>query len=272
MIPIYIDATGLLESSLLTEGHVSDMMDFVVKEATMRYANEWQDLALQKLGGTGADYSKALVVSDDGPSRGSVTLTGWLPNALEDGWGAFDMKPGLLNGPNAKIADVKGKDGKTVGTVVYNTVPFRLGSPGAVSKGSLFSTIMPDEVYGAARKAAQTIPTAGQGMRSPGLGKEALPEKYREPATRKAPAGSRFGDYTHKFSVYEGVSRMKDPATGQNVYKSFRRVSENSDPDSWVHKGFEARHFAEKALDSMGLEDVVGASVDNYLSGLGFGG
>lgn len=69
-----------------------------------RHAIEWayQDTARKSLKTTSDKYLEGLSVTldDDGVQ---ATIEGWLPVALEDGAGAFDMKPGLLAGRSKRV-------------------------------------------------------------------------------------------------------------------------------------------------------------------------
>ena len=49
---------------------------------------------------------------------------------------------------------------------------------------------------------------------------------------------------------------------------TFRRVSDKSDPNSWIHPGFDARKFMDKALDQTQIPQVVDMVLDNFLSQL----
>ena len=57
--------------------------------------------------------------------------------------------------------------------------------------------------------------------------------------------------YKHKFNIYEGLQREQIGSGTENRggYFSFRRASENSDPDSWAHPGFTALKLMETASD-----------------------
>ena len=54
----------------------------------------------------------------------------------------------------------------------------------------------------------------------------------------------------------------------QNTYGTFRRAGENSDPDSWIHKGLKALNLAEKAIDQTDVETIVENEVVQYLDNI----
>jgi len=65
---------------------------------------------------------------------------------------------------------------------------------------------------------------------------------------------------------------VKNPKRGphananQNTYMTFRRVSDKSDENSWIHKGFEAHNFMEKALEESQVDKVFAECRDEFLS------
>jgi hypothetical protein len=104
------------------------------------------------------------------------------------------------------------------------------------------------------------------------LQKSEIPEPYDVPRTRAAIFERETGkliydEYEHKSSIYEGLT--KHPAaygkTVQNTYGTFRRAGANSDPLSWIHKGLEARHLADKAVEQTDVEEIVTNEVYQFL-------
>lgn len=246
MINIVVDVQNLLDQVYLDKSQVDDMLDYTVKEITARFADQWQTEAETSLKSSRQEYIANLNVIDEGKAKGAVVLTGWLPNAIESGMDEVDLKVGLLNGPNAKT-DRKNEK--------YNTVPFSHGTPGSLEE-NFSSGIMPKEVHKVAKSK-----DIGEYIK-----KKELPKKFQEPQKKKL--GNKnsltlFKQYQHKHSIYEGITKTKDIA-GNTSYSSFRRVSESSDVDSWLHPGLEARNLAEKALDSFDLPSQTGMAFDQW--------
>ena len=54
-------------------------------------------------------------------------------------------------------------------------------------------------------------------------------------------------------------------------YNSFRRVSDKSDPSSWIHPGFTAANLAEKAFDNFEskMQSVLEKAMEAGLSSIG---
>ncbi len=73
---------------------------------------EWIRLAGERLHSTYREYVMGLNTSESivktGKGFSQVSLVGWLPNAVENGLPSFDMKPGFLASPKAKVSK-KGK-------------------------------------------------------------------------------------------------------------------------------------------------------------------
>lgn len=263
MIPVYIDTAALSEQLFLTENQVKDMVDYTVKEITARFARNWEQEAMRSLKSTRNLYVRNLIVVDEGIGKGSVVLTGFLPNALESGLSPFDMKVGLLNGPNSRVTQSGNR---------YNTVPFRFAAPDSLGESEVFTSRLPEEVASVIRSKPQSVPVEGGGRRTQGLKPEEIPVSFREPTVRSAPKteSQSFNDYKRKSSIYEGVTRVQDPVTRQQRYQSFRRVSDNSDPDAFIHPGFTAAKLAERALENTDIASITGRAIDDYLISNGF--
>jgi hypothetical protein len=260
MIPILIDTTSLRQEFDLTQKDVEKLIDYTTKEIGAQFATEWEKAAQTELSSSREQYIRSIVVTDPGMGMSAVELVGEVPNMIEAGAPPFDMKPGLLNGPNAKTTST----GKKI-----NTVPFKIGTPGALSEN--FSTIFPESVYEVMKTYAQDIEIPG-GMTTKGLESGDIPAPYDKPRTRTVPIpnSDRHGEYVHKSSIYQGIQRQRSNVTNQNSYVSFRRVSEGSDPLSWIHPGFKPANLAEKAMDNLKIDQVMGRSIDNFLIQNGF--
>lgn len=258
MISVFIDTQQISQDFYLDQQQINNLLDYTVKEITARFAQEWQNEANRTLNEGRAEYVNSIIVVDEGFAKGAVMLVGEFPNMLESEAPSFDMKPGLLAGPNAKV----GNDGKK-----YNTVPFTFGTPGALAEN--FSNIMPQPVYDVIKNKPLINDVKGGGKSSTPLKKSEIPQQFRQPEKKqvKEPESQSFKDYQHKHSIYEGMIKKQDPVTKQNRYSSFRRVSEASDPLSWIHPGFEGKGgIAEKALADFNVPSELGRALDSWYS------
>jgi hypothetical protein len=217
---------------------------------------EWIRLAQTNLHGSSRAYIDGLqALSFIGKTAlATITLAGWLPNSIENGLAPFDMKPGLLSGPNSRAT--KDRGGR------YNTVPFRHGTPGVTGRNF---AAMPKNVYSKVKglTGARTTPgkgtvkTGGRGPSFGDLGKRSmLPVK-----------GGRPGAYTWKSSPYAGMVRStkKYQTATQSQYTTFRRVSSKSDPNSWWHPGFRAVRLAPQVVKY--VEREIGAYIRRRIEG-----
>ncbi len=261
MIPIKINTSTLFDDfDAFSPENSKQLVSFVVQEITAKFANNWQKQASQKLNSSRDQFIRSVVVvNSPNPLVGIVELVGDLPNMIESGSPAFDMKEKMLSGKKAKI----GKNGKR-----FNTVPFTFGNPKALQEN--FSNILPNPVYRALLNKKQDNPIAG-GVSSV-LTKADLPSPYdqTQPKEIYVPKSESYEMYTHKSSIYEGLNRQKSNVTGQNSYVSFRRVSDNSDPLSWIHQGIEKYNLSDLALNELNVPFEVGSAIDIYLEKNGF--
>lgn len=235
-MPIQIDISGHLPH---VGYDLEAMRERVVALAEMVRA-EWIRLAQQNLGTSAADYIAGIQPVEVDGNWAHIHLIGELPNAIENGMGPYDMKPGLLAGPNAKTTKSGAK---------YNTVPFRHGTPGTT--GKRVGAPMPITGKTAKGKPTSLIYNAGKRLKisseKPGGGtawggrtgnfggygmRTMLPVKDGRP-----------GAYAWKSSPYAGMVKVAKTynTKTQHQYVTFRRVSENSDPNAWWHPGIKAR-------------------------------
>ena len=264
LISININAQDLLDQYSISKEEVEQVIDHTIKDITAAFASKWSETAAQELKGTRDRYISNLRVVDSGRMSGAVILDYTkdpVVKMVEEGVSSFDIKIGFENSPKKHIK----KDGGW-----YLTVPFTIGTPG--TQESNFSNVMPSQIYNIARK-QEINPITN---RSAGISEEQLSTTtFIEPKAkpkRVIPESTAFADYKRKASVYEGVYKSKDQVTGQNVYGSFRRVSDKSDENSWIYPGIESKNLAEKSLDLFEpmIETITSASIDNALQYFGF--
>ncbi len=164
---------------------------------------------------------------------------------LEEGVDPFDLKKMLETSSKVKIS----KEGKR-----YLRVPFKHSVESMESAG-----IDPREFQQLATSQKQTRLVVdarrryewGDRLKDMGdLGKRrkffsGMGDKF---AAERGVRG-RTVDYTWKTSPFENVVRFKE--NHGSSYMTFRTISENSDPDSWIHPGIRATHIAEMAVSNV---------------------
>lgn len=264
IIPIEINSQDLLGQFQMSKSECEDVIDYAVKGIVAKFAELWESEAGNNLKATRQRYVESLSVIDSGRMSGAVILSYKDPlvKMIEEGISAYDMKESFEHSDKVK----HNKEGGW-----YLTIPLAAGAPETQGDSLGISNTLPPEVHAVVR-AKPVSPTTG---RSQGLTAGEIPEQYKAPQTRakiEIPKSKVFEAYQHKSSIYEGVFKEKDKTTGQNSYSSFRRVGENSDANSWIHPGMEARNFAEKALDRLDtvMEQELTKSMDAALSQFGF--
>lgn len=254
MIPIQIDVSDFVKQWNLTSQEEELFIDNVLDEISTRFAQEWHNVAGEVLKQTKKEYQESIYIEKiEGAGTVIVGLKGWLPNAVEQGIEPFDMKEGFKNSSKRKFK----KDGGW-----YLTIPFRIGTPGIVGESEIFSSIMPEEVYKVALSQLR-----GDSRRQ--LNVKSLPEEFQVKGIRpevKNQAGKVFEAYQHKSSIYEGMRRSDKEHHG--YYTTFRRVSDTSDENAWIHTGIEPRNLMGKTLQDFNIGDIIRSVrqkfLDNY--------
>lgn len=261
--PINIDLTSSQSQLGITPTQLDQLTEVCVQAVTAAVYANWQDLAKQQLKSTLPEYLQNIILVDKGRFAKQIVLTGILPNMIEQGASAFDMKEGFKKSPYAKqIIPVYNKRNGQVRKAGgwYLTIPFRHGTPGIVGQAG-FANEMPDEVYDIMRKKASGVP----------LAQSEIPSPYNQRRTRAAiPSGENnpyYPAYQHKSSIYAGLQKFTGQyaKTTQNTYGTFRRASSNSDPNSWIHKGIQAYHLADEAVDKTDVDTIVENEVAEFL-------
>ncbi len=179
--------------------------------------------AAKKLHSTFADYEHGLNDARSvthAPNSVEIRLVGASANALERGYGPFDMKPGFLS-----AAKKHTKSGSP-----YMDIPFRHGLPG--------STVLKPMSQSASADMAAAVKK---------LGAAADSQKVRLKARTKPGAEQ---PAHHKVGLYDQLTRIPktyEKAT-QPTFKTFRRVSVNSAAEAWKHPGYSGVHAFSAAM------------------------
>lgn len=249
LIPINIDASEFA-NTLPSEEDIKQFTSNVISELATEFAMKWSKAA-NELGSTRQQYKNSIYVNKINDFNYEVGLVGWLPNAIEQGIEGFDQKP-WFEKSNKKTFT---KDGEGW----YLTIPFRFATSGAIGESEVFANKMPSEVYKVAKKLPERT----------NLSIKNLPEQFQTKQIRqKVVTKSRvFEEYQHKHSIYAGIIKKKDQ-TGRGTYVSFRRVSNNSDDDAWIHTGIQARNLSNKAFSQMDIPAIINNLANKYIEQL----
>lgn len=267
VIPIEINSDDIRSQFTITDEQLDTMFDNIAKGLALVYYGVLENIVTQQLHSTRRRYLENLRLVDRGRMEGTVILDyskDPLISMLEQGASPFDMKTDMLRSPKAKTSSKGNK---------YLTIPFRWATPSAIGESELFTGKMPQSVYDLVKDLPLTQVSSGGGKRSLGLSSSSLPQPLSQLGVRKQISnaeGQVFKEYTHKNSIYEGIRKQQDTVTGQNTYFSFRRVSELSDPDAFIHTGITAKNLMRMASDSMNVDQEIGPLIDRQLQQLGF--
>lgn len=209
----------LTNAALAAMQHALDAVGEYATDRILAHARE-------KLHTSWLDYAHGLQDARSiqrAPGEVTITLVGKMANFLERGAGRFDMKPGLLASPHAKHS----KDGKA-----YMDVPFRHGLPGA-------TTFRP-----MSQRAATNMAQAVQAVRK---------ARGSINDVRIQTQGRTPGRGGQKVGVYDQMTRIpKDTGGSIGVqYRTFRRVSERSRKEAWMHPGFAGVNAFEAAVNDI---------------------
>lgn len=251
MLPVKIDISDFVRQWNLT-AEESDMFVYnVLDEIGIRFADQWRNLAGQELKQTKSQYQRAIYIEKPDSTSLIVGLAGWLPNAVEKGIGPFDMKKEAFMNSTKKTIK---KDGGW-----FLTIPFRFGTPDIVGESTIFANVMPGKVYEVAKNVLRD--------RKSSLKFSQLPPEFQlkgvRPEVFNNQTGERFGAYQHKHSIYEGMKNLG--REGHGHYMTFRRVSDLSDPLSWIHPGIKPANLMERTLQQFPLGDIIGQVKDDFL-------
>lgn len=187
---------------------------------------------------------------------------------IENGFAAFDMKPGLLGGPKARPT----KDG----TGMWNIVPFRFGTPqGGKQKGQSRPNFpgemtMPPEVYNIVKR-GDRLPASPWGQRTkiPFLFTQDTMSGVNKEAVIRGILGPMVAPYQWQTGLYSGMQRVgagrqsqymtfRAVATARNVVVRYRLpdgrigqrvVARGSKLDSWMHPGMGANPLMKAVRD-----------------------
>lgn len=246
---------------------IRNITQTVVEGVSWALYNEIRNNANKTLKKTRGVYLRNLQQPNIGPLSGTITLTGALPNMIEQGATAYDMKQGFLNSKKAKIGKNGGK---------YLTIPFRWATAGSLGENEAFSGVMPTEIQALVKnlKSGRTQFAEPQSVSGEGL-KLPTTSTFGKVLTRKAfsdiKSKKTFGSYTHKAPIHQGIIKQTSAYENafQSQYMSFRRISLNSDKNSWIHPGLTAKEFFEKSMESLQIDTVVSNIVDRELEIIG---
>jgi len=242
MIEVVMDQ---LIPDVLREFFSEPMVERMLDDAAELARSKWIALAREELDTTSADYIDGIQQIESEPGLRTIRLVGWLPNAVENGISAYDMRKTLL-GPGKGKVNAKG--GR------YRSIPFRHRTQGAT--GNTFgSALSAERPQGSRRLQGPLSAGAAQhvGRAIYDRAKRLTGSATKGPGTATAwggrlPAGlvPRIAEH-HKTDIYAGMVRVRQTykAATQSQYRTFRTISE-SETDGWQHPGITPHRMAQR--------------------------
>jgi len=264
--------------ALLSPQMIERILDIVADAAR----NEWIRVARRELHTSKGEYINGIQPVESTPRVRIIALVGWLPNAVENGLDAFDLRETLL-GP-------KSKSRRQSPGGWYARIPFRHATPGTAGlagapMGSSYgpvgagsrragglmgrdeATTLGKSIHEFAKRLTPTRSlTMGSGQRVGTTYGERLPAGLapllRGPNPAHPDPRMRAG---HKTDIYAGMIREEHTyaKATQTQYMTFRTISTKVQ-DGWIHPGITAHHLVDKVEEY--IARVLPATVGKVLT------
>lgn len=284
MTPVVINLSAILELDAYTKNQFDYIMDTVVHGVTDEIYKRINSFARDNLKTSRKTYLDSLHI-EHGEKYGRIWLDdGGLAEIIESGAPQMDLKDFFANSRKAIRTDAnkrtfKDKNGKMHwkdDKGWYLTIPFRIGTPTSLAEE--FSSKMPNEIYNVARRLKATLldKEVNKTRFHKSITMSDLSDIDKKSGTQHHFAGENEGIinkdtgateiYEHKSPKFLGMIKVQGDygKTSQNTYMTFRRVSSNSDPNSWIRKATQGKNFfdrAEKEIDSV-INDLMVHIID----------
>lgn len=229
-----------LVAALLSSGGLSALNAGIAANAR----NEWLKLAGEELHSSRRDYVAGIQAVQIDGMRALIALVGAFPNMIEQGTLGFDLRETLL---------------RQFG-LHHRVIPFRHRTPGSGGATGVGTPM-----------GAAYAPVLGDSA-AKDLGRQIYKRAQKLAPGQKLPAGlAPLLKSTHVTDLYSGMQRMRTGnGRGQTRYMTFRTISEDSPPQSWMYPALAPRNLAEKVVDA--LPGIAEKIVNDLISGIGSGG
>lgn len=252
--PIDIDLSELIEEFNLDEAQSVVLGSSIIDSVIIEYQSKWEDLIRTELSQSRIEYRKAMFINRTSPTEVEFGLSAReskLALMVEEGTPPFDEKEGFAASTKKKISKKGGW---------YLTIPFRHATPQAVAESGIFASIMPQAIYNIAKNQNKVTSVN-------------LPPEFSTPGSRKEIRTPDLvvPEYIHKNPKYEGLVKLQASSStseDRSLYMTFRRVSNNSDPESWWNPGILPKKLMDKALDAAQIDLVAQMAIDEFLENM----
>lgn len=263
---IEVQGLDLVVPVEIAEAMTDEILEGVLRNIADAARAEWGRLAGETLHSTRQTYIDGLQPVEVANGVATITLSGLLPNLLEDGMDAMDMHDTLL-GPNVPVSPVgeRGKhlsiDPHTGKVKFYRAIPFRhmvgdqgagFGRPYSGHEAVADAAALGREIYGQAKKLKGTTSTPYGGSEYGGRLPAGLAPKLKP---------------HHAVDIYAGMIKMQKKyvaATG-GQYATFRTISTGS--PGWLRPATPGVHLAAKVSSFIG--QIAPQAFSAYVAELG---
>lgn len=250
---ITVDVNSIIGELVFTKSQINDLRELTAKSyADEAYTNTVQ-LAQERLATSKFDYINALSVRRENRFTYALVLEGVFPLMLENGASSFDMKDGFSRSDKIKTTKSGGW---------YLTIPFIFRTTSANPASGQKGQILPRSIYDLIRNSPAKKFDLGNFTISILKGDQ-IPLRYQPGAIKEM--SNKVDQYIPKSSIYAGLQRKQNKETGQSGYNTFRRVSSNSDPNSWIHPGITAYKLMDEALNNIDRDDLGDLILQKFL-------
>ena len=249
MVNIKIDITSVVQTFSLQQVDISHLRQLVAN----LYANEAYrkiiERAQRELVQTRNEYLEGLSLINSDEYTYLIRLSGVLPNMIEQGAPAFDMKKGFQNSSKAKRTKKGGW---------YLIIPFTFRTTSANPLSGNPGQLLPRSVYDLIRNEPDVQKQPVNNVQVSLLkNNDKIPARYQPPQSVIERLTNTANTYIPKSSIYAGLIRTKNVTTNRSKYNTFRAVSNNSDPASWQHPGFSPHLLMDQAVEEVDREDII---------------
>ena len=227
---IWIDIDSMKDQIARLSKNVDAVRSIITQGVVQEIYNQWCNQVRLNLTRNQQEYIDEIQVDHIMDNTYTIGIEDdSIAGKIEGGSPSWDMKPNF-----AKSAKAKQK--KNGGW--YLTIPFKLGTPNAINAAGTFSAILPRSVYNAVRKSLENN-TPIQ-----------LPPKY-----------DVLSKPHHKGPIFGGINASPNINGGQS-YNTFRRVSDKSDPISWIYPARPGKHILQKVLAGLNIDAIIKQELD----------
>lgn len=249
-----IDIEALTKDLQLTKEDLDQVRQLTVKAYVTEVYDETVNLAIDKLNSARNEYVSALRINKVNDYTYELILDGKnaLANMVENGASSFDMKIGFSKSPKKKPTKSGGW---------YLTIPMLFRTPSANPRSGVPGALLPRKIYDLIRNSPSTKRETEDETIST-LSNSAIPNRYQP--GQLASLNRAADAYIPKSSIYAGLVRTQDKETGQSNYNTFRRVSDKSDPKSWIHPGIPAYNLMDQAMTNVDQLDIAETALAKF--------